>query len=112
MVPVYFFCFFFCRLRDSPYKVWKDIRWDEILKEFPDGVTKQFLHKMCGSIVRQKEKYAKIPLEELAEFCLQKIKTSKRANKRLKRLTLDDNGNLVKVKHETDEHEVPINREM
>ncbi|KOB65328.1 Uncharacterized protein OBRU01_22906 [Operophtera brumata] len=84
-------------LRDSSYRVWSDIRWAEVQTHFPDGLTTRFLYKMCISLVRKHPNYLKTPLPELANFGLQTIQSSRYTNKRLKRLTLNDEGNLEVV---------------
>lgn len=87
-----------CRLRDSSYKVWSDIRWAELVEHFPDGITNRFLYKMSISIVRKHKKYLKTPLQEIANFGLQTIKSYRYTNKRLRRLTVNDKGNLEVIK--------------
>ncbi|XP_068626663.1 uncharacterized protein [Battus philenor] len=76
-------------LRVSPYKVWTDIQWKELLIFFPDGFTHMFLYKTCSSVFANNKNYLKQPMDELLEYFYQKIKMCRR-NKRLRTLQYKD----------------------
>lgn len=95
LLNFFFFCF---RLRHRPYKVWGDIRWKEILKEFPEGFTHLFLYRICAKIFDKYPGYRKDPIQDVIEYGLRKTKSMR--NKRLKTLVLNENKELEVIKYE------------
>ncbi|XP_072942017.1 uncharacterized protein [Epargyreus clarus] len=86
------------KLRESPYKVWSDIRWKELLKEFPDGFTHTFLYKTWANIFRQNKEIPKVSLEELIQYAINRIPSL--PSRRLRTLTFNENGDLEEIRYE------------
>ncbi|CAH0727514.1 unnamed protein product, partial [Brenthis ino] len=86
------------KLRHRPYKVWGDIRWKEILKEFPEGFTHLFLYRICGKVFNKYPGYRKDPIQDVIEYGLRKTKSIR--NKRLKTLVLNKDKELEVIKYE------------
>lgn len=91
-----FFNFNF-RLKESSYQVWTDIRWKDLATQFPDGLTHRFLYIVCRRVVCTIPDYLKLPLSDVAENALQKLSNMKYRKLRLKRLCLNEDGELVKI---------------
>ncbi|KAJ2948089.1 hypothetical protein O0L34_g9886 [Tuta absoluta] len=95
------------RLKSS-YKVWTDIRWKEVLKNYPEGFTHGFLYRLVHPLVinyrNNSKNYRTAPLTEVMEFALNKLKKVKEkyGEKRLRTLKLDPSGNLEVAKYDKD----------
>ncbi|CAH0592668.1 unnamed protein product [Chrysodeixis includens] len=87
----------FKKLRDSSYQVWTDIRWKDFVTQFPEGLTHRFLYIVCRRVVCSIPDYLKLPLQDLTEQALQKIRKTRYRKLRLKRLCLNEDGDLVKI---------------
>lgn len=87
----------FKKLKESSYQVWTDIRWKDLATQFPDGLTHRFLYIVCRRVVCSIHDYLKLPLSDVAEHALQKLSNMKYRKLRLKRLCLNEDGELVKI---------------
>ncbi|CAH0695400.1 unnamed protein product [Spodoptera exigua] len=85
----------FKSLLSSSYQVWTDIRWKDLVKQFPDGITHRFLYSVCQTVVRSIPEYLKKPLPQVAEYALEKLKNHTYRKRRLKTLELDEDGKLT-----------------
>lgn len=81
-------------MRRSPYRVWTDIKWKDVLAEFPDGFTSQFIYYVTIRVFRFDQMHNKMSIDELVEHGLQKIKSKYYRNKRLKTLKFNEDGEL------------------
>lgn len=72
------------------------------MQHFPDGVTSGFLYNIFVKCAMHYKNYLKAPLKEVLDFVNEKIETSK--NKRLKTLTLNNDGILEVVCYNNSEH--------
>ncbi|CAG4919979.1 unnamed protein product [Colias eurytheme] len=84
-------------LRKYPYQVWTDIRWKEIQKHFPDGMTNNFLYDTTTRAISKYENYLTSPIENIIEYGLVRIKQD--SNKRLKTLILNSEGMLEVINY-------------
>ncbi|XP_047509606.1 uncharacterized protein LOC125052647 isoform X5 [Pieris napi] len=90
-------------IKSYPYRVWTDINWKDLVQHFPDGITSGFLYNICVHSAIHYKNYSKAPLHEVLNFVKEKIKTS--SNKRLKTLTLNNDGMLEVVCYNNSELE-------
>ncbi|KAJ8735758.1 hypothetical protein PYW07_007378 [Mythimna separata] len=90
----------FQSLKSSSYQVWTDIRWKELVKQYPDGLTHRFIYVICQRIVCKIPEYLKRPLWEVAEQALQKLKKHQYRKRRLKTLQYNENGYLDAVRYD------------
>ncbi|XP_022130241.1 uncharacterized protein LOC111003832 isoform X1 [Pieris rapae] len=88
-------------IKSYPYRVWTDINWKDLVQHFPDGVTSGFLYNIFVHSAIHYKNYLKAPLHEVLDFVREKIKTS---NKRLKTLTLNNDGMLEVVCYNNSKH--------
>uniref|UniRef100_A0A2A4K5A8 Uncharacterized protein n=1 Tax=Heliothis virescens TaxID=7102 RepID=A0A2A4K5A8_HELVI len=89
----------FKRLKTSSYQVWTDIRWKDLVKEFPDGMTHRFLYAVSRQVVGNIPEYLKQPLPLIADSALNKLHTIKFRKRRLRTLQLNENRELEVVKY-------------
>lgn len=85
----------FKRIKQSSYKIWSDIRWKEIARDFPQEYSHYFLYGLCYRLVQKKDKYQKEPLPDVIDHALQKLKMCPK--RRLRTLKLNENGELEEV---------------
>lgn len=85
----------------SSYQVWTDIRWKDLVKQFPDGITHRFLYQVSRGVVCRIPEYLKKPLSEVVDQALDKIKKQKYRKRRLKTLQLNEDGDLEAVRHDS-----------
>lgn len=90
----------FKSLLASSYQVWTDIRWKDLVKEFPDGITHKFLYGICRSVVCRIPGYLKKPLPEVVEYAIDRLKNHSFRKRRLKTLQFDENGELEIARYE------------
>ncbi|XP_063616257.1 uncharacterized protein LOC134789616 [Cydia splendana] len=87
------------KLKKSPYEVWSDIRWKDLVKEFPDGFTDMFLYRIAKTEFRGVANYQEIPLPQLLGQVA--INNRKKPNKRLTSLQYNkSDGTLSCIKHD------------
>lgn len=91
-------CFSFYSIKLYPYKVWGDIRWKQILTDYPDGFTHLFLYCACFNLIKTYPDYRKSPIQDVLNYGLQKTKSV--PNKRLKTLKLNEKQELEIVKYD------------
>lgn len=91
----------FKSLMSSSYQVWTDIRWKDLVKQFPDGITHRFLYQVSRGVVCRIPEYLKKPLSEVVDQALDKIKKQKYRKRRLKTLQLNEDGDLEAVRHDS-----------
>lgn len=91
----------FKMLIDSEYKTWSDVRWNEIVKEFPKGYTSLFLYTIISKVMITIPNYRKRPLKEVATVAKKLLKHKKR-NYKLKHLKLNKD-NILEVANITEE---------
>ncbi|XP_045498208.1 uncharacterized protein LOC123696190 isoform X1 [Colias croceus] len=84
-------------LRKYPYQVWTDIRWKEIQKHFPDGMTNNFLYDTTTRAISKYENYLTSPIENIIEYGLVRIKQD--SNKRLRTVILNSEGMLEVINY-------------
>ncbi|XP_073958472.1 uncharacterized protein [Choristoneura fumiferana] len=88
------------KLKKSSYKIWSDIRWRDLVKKFPDGITAEFMYRVAGYLFKQNPTYLTTPLSEIVAEAIEN-NNKKTINRRLKCVEFDDDGNLryVQRKH-------------
>lgn len=86
-------------MRRSPYQIWTDIKWKDVVAELPDGFTYQFVYTIIVRTFRSNKLHLKLPIEDLVKVGLQKTNNKKYGNKRLKTFILNDEGNLEAIKY-------------
>nr|XP_021193564.2 uncharacterized protein LOC110378567 [Helicoverpa armigera] len=89
----------FKRLKSSSYEVWTDIRWKDLVKQFPDGMTHRFLYAVSRLVVCKIPGYLKKPLPDIADRALVKLQAKKFRKRRLRTLQLNENGELEEIKY-------------
>lgn len=89
------------RLKKSSYKIWSDIRWRDLVKKFPDGITAEFMYRVAKYLFKQNPKYLTSPLPEILAEATESNK-KKSLNRRLKCVEFDKEGNLRYVQHKKD----------
>ncbi|XP_075977786.1 uncharacterized protein LOC142977619 [Anticarsia gemmatalis] len=80
---------------ESPYQIWSDIRWKDVIKHFPDGFTHRFLYKLCRNLVYKKRKYLKRPLADVVSFAFSNLKNGRK--RRLRTVRLNEQNELEAV---------------
>ncbi|XP_011556370.3 neurofilament heavy polypeptide [Plutella xylostella] len=85
--------------KQDEYKTWRDIRWKELVKEFPRGCTAEFLYRIAERTFR-KHKLHKLHLHRALVAKL--TDPTHTRDQRLRRLTLNEKNELVKWDKEED----------
>lgn len=92
------------RLRLTSYQIWSDIRWKDVVQQFPDGYTHYFLYQITYGPIHTKPKYQKEPLPELLDYGLRRLKYFRK--RRLRTLALNEEGQLEQVNYEKSNNKV------
>ncbi|XP_061729257.1 uncharacterized protein LOC133534190 isoform X1 [Cydia pomonella] len=91
----------FKKLKESSYEVWSDIRWTDLVKEFPDGFTDLFLYNVAKRPLRGVANYREKPLPQLVEQIDKVYIKRQNVQKRLKSLKYHkSDGSLSYIKHD------------
>lgn len=78
--------------------MWKDIRWKEVAKHFPDGFNHGFLYNICRYVVHKLPGYHQYQLQEAINNAIAKTKSMR--NRRLRTLVLNKNQELEIIKYD------------
>ncbi|CAB3241036.1 unnamed protein product [Arctia plantaginis] len=85
----------FKKLKLTSYQIWSDIRWKDVVQQFPDEYTHYFIYKISYGPIHTKPKYHKEPLPEVLDYGLKRLKHYRKL--RLRTLALNKEGDLEQV---------------